>query len=106
MTYIPPLVANIVKANEKLSNYGIGPISDKSLPFYAGRWVDPITNKIRLLPPASQRFINPLSRNQKLGYLQATILNKWNKFVEIQSQYMNLLKVSDQTYKSKALSAI
>jgi hypothetical protein len=35
---------------------GIGPISNNSLPFYAGRWIDPITNKIRILPKASSKY--------------------------------------------------
>ena len=60
---------NLIRSNETLSTYGIGPISDNSLPFYAGRWIDPTTNRIRLLPQASNKFINPLKRQQKLGYL-------------------------------------
>lgn len=53
MMYIPPLVKNIVAANKNLSVYGIGPIGNNSLPFYAGRWVDPITGRIRTLPTPS-----------------------------------------------------
>ena len=79
--FIPPIIKNIVKANDTLSNYGIGPTSNKSLPFYAGRWVDPITARIRLLPPASRKLLNPASRMQYLGYLQGCLINKWNKFV-------------------------
>lgn len=47
---------------------GFGPISTNSLKLYAGRWIDPITGNIRVLPRADSSLINPLARGQKLGY--------------------------------------
>jgi hypothetical protein len=63
------------------STRGIGPISNNSLPFYVGRWIDPTTGRVRVLPPASKKLISPVDLRQNLGYLQAQILNKWNSFV-------------------------
>lgn len=42
-------------ANDRLSSYGFGPISNsnKGIPLYAGRWLDPVTGSIRILPSAS-----------------------------------------------------
>lgn len=45
---------------------------------YAGRWVDGKTGRIRMLPKASTKFINPTSLPQKIAFAQARLLNKWN----------------------------
>jgi hypothetical protein len=79
--YIPPIVSNIVLANNDFSTAGIGPVSKQSLPFYVGRWFDPLSGRVRILPTISKKLINPIDYRQNLGYLQASILNKWNKFV-------------------------
>lgn len=78
---IPPIVKNLVAADKNFSDAGFGPISQNSMPFYVGRWLDPVTMRVRLLPPASKKYINPLSWSGQKGYLEASILNKWNKFV-------------------------
>ena len=80
--YIPMLVNNIVAMNSSFSKAGIGQKSAKSLPFYAGRWVDTVTGNIRLLPIAKSKYVNPLSYNQKLSYLEARVINKWNQYVD------------------------
>lgn len=81
LQYIPPVISNLVNSNTQLSKFGIGPVSGTSLPFYAGRWIDPVTGRVRLLPTATTAFVNPLSRRQRLGFLQAKMINKWNNFV-------------------------
>jgi hypothetical protein len=37
---IPPIIAQIVNANDALSSVGFGPIKDGGTPLYAGRWLD------------------------------------------------------------------
>lgn len=72
---------DIVTANNKLSNAGFGPINKDSLSLYAGRWIDTVTGRVRVLPNASTKYVNPLSADQRLGYLQARIINHWNNLV-------------------------
>lgn len=61
-----------------LSNSGMGKISTNSQQLYLGRWLDTSTGKIRLLPTASAKYINPASRPEKQAYLEARMINKWN----------------------------
>jgi len=51
-----------------LSNVGFGPISDGGSNLYAGRWIDDATGKIRLLPQATTKYLNPISAPQKVAY--------------------------------------
>lgn len=81
-TYIPNMVKEIVKANTLFSVAGIGPISKNSLPFYAGRYIDKVSGRIRVLPNPTSKYINPLSYKARMSYLQARILNNWNKYVQ------------------------
>lgn len=92
---VPQFVKDIVSANSNLSKYGFGAISKNSSNLYAGRWLDQGTGKVRLLPPADLKYINPASRPQKLGYLQAKIINHWNELVSTNSEYQRLLEISD-----------
>lgn len=78
LNYVPPLVQSIITADKNFSKAGIGQKSPTSLPFYAGRWVDETTGRIRLLPRASTKYLNPISYQQRLQYYQARVLNKWN----------------------------
>lgn len=92
---------NIITANDNLSKYGIGPKSSSSLPFYAGRWIDPASGRVRLLPSVTAKYINPTSYDQKVAFLQANIINKWNRFVDMQAQYIKLLKTAPENYRKK-----
>lgn len=49
---------------------------------YAGRWIDPATGRVRMFPTASTKYLNPGSREQKLLYFKAQLLNVWNKLVD------------------------
>jgi hypothetical protein len=69
---------------------GFGPVSANGAAFYAGRWVDSATGTIRVLPTANSRYLNPISVNQKLGYLQAKLINHWNNLVSTAEQYYKL----------------
>lgn len=79
---VPLIVKDIVAANDNLSTAGFGPVNSNSLALYAGRWMDTTTGTVRILPNASTKYINPLSSKQRLGYLQARILNHWNNLVK------------------------
>jgi len=59
-----------------------------------------------VLPTASTKYLNPLNRNQKLGYHQARILNIWNSLVNEQEQYLNLLHTTPSDYANKRRAAI
>ena len=78
---MPKLVSDIVNFNSVFSNAGIGPISPSSLPFYAGRWIDKVTGRIRVLPNPTSKYINPLSYQAKTSYLEARVINTWNSYV-------------------------
>jgi hypothetical protein len=78
---IPPIIKDIVEANDALSKYGFGPVKPDGVGLYAGRWLDTVTGNLRVLPNASSKYLNPLDVNQKLGYLQARILNHWNNLI-------------------------
>lgn len=78
---MPNFIADIILANSDLSDTGFGPISKNSSNLYAGRWLDQSTGNIRVLPPADDKFINPTSWEQKVGYLEAKVINHWNNTV-------------------------
>lgn len=78
---VPSFVKEIVSANSTLSSVGFGPISQNSSDLYAGRWLDGTTGHMRVLPTANSKYINPTVKEQKLGYLQAKILNHWNNCI-------------------------
>lgn len=71
---------------------GFGPISSNGAALYAGRWVDNTTGSIKVLPTANSRYLNPISVEQKLGYLQAKMINHWNNLVSSAEQYYKLSK--------------
>lgn len=79
--YIPALVNMVVNSNTAFSNAGLGPVSRGGLPFMAGRYIDKVTGRIRVLPKASQKYINPLDYEAKLSYFQARLINKWNEYI-------------------------
>lgn len=102
---VPVLVKDIVAANDAIGKTGFGPIGPNSLALYAGRWIDTVTGNIRVLPNASTKYLNPLSADQRLGYLQARILNHWNNLVKTAEQYNTLLRVKDK-YEAKQVNSI
>lgn len=67
--YVPQTITELVKANMTLSKYGIGRVSAKSLPLYAGRYLDPFTGRIKTMQMMSQKYLNPTSFQQHLLYL-------------------------------------
>jgi hypothetical protein len=75
------MVMTLTQASTVFSAAGIGPKARNGLPFYAGRYVDPATGMVRLLPKASSKFVNPVVYTSKLSYLQARLINKWNDYV-------------------------
>lgn len=60
----------------------MGPITKNGPQFYLGRWLDTATGRVRILPNASTKYINPASKSQKLGYLQARMINCWNTLID------------------------
>jgi hypothetical protein len=90
-----------VKFNPSFSNVGVGPISANGLPLYAGRWVDKATGRVRVLPTATTKYINPISYNSKLSYLEARVLNSWNKYVMAEEQYYNLAGQNKEKWEKK-----
>ena len=64
-----------------MSLYGVGPISPNSLSLYVGRWYDGETGRVRVLPTATSKYLNPFSFKQRKAYHQARILNIWNNLV-------------------------
>jgi len=58
----------LVNADRDLSTTGIGPKTNGGLPLYAGRWIDPVTGALKVLPKANTKYVNPLSKAQKLKY--------------------------------------
>jgi hypothetical protein len=61
---VPNIVKSIVDDNKDFSNYGLGKVSGKTFPLYAGRWIDPVTGKVKMLPKASAKYLNPASYSQ------------------------------------------
>jgi hypothetical protein len=64
-----------------LTDAGIGPIRRGGIDLYAGRYFNPLTNRIDVLPKANKALVNPLSYQQNLAYQQAKLLNSWNSYV-------------------------
>lgn len=60
ITQVPAFVGDVVKANQYLSSTGFGQISDNSADLYAGRWLDNISGRVRVLPEASDKMVNPV----------------------------------------------
>ncbi len=81
---IPVLIRNIISANSALSGTGFGPIKSGGIALYCGRWIDQETGRIRLLPTATTKYLNPAVRNQKLGFYEARTLNHWNNLISTQ----------------------
>lgn len=73
---------------------------------YAGRWLDETTGRIRLLPEADNKYLNPGSRQQKLGYLQAKIINHWNQLIDSNAEYQRLLKTTDEKFRKQSVKSI
>lgn len=73
-----------------LSTSGFGPLKRGGLALYAGRWIDPVSGRVRLLPPASSDYVNPLSFEQNRQLRQARILNSWNKLVDEMDSYLKI----------------
>lgn len=46
---------------------------------YAGRWLDKATGRVRVLPPVSTKYIDPISFSQRLAYYQGKVINHWNQ---------------------------
>lgn len=65
---------------------------------YAGRWVDPVTGRVRVLPTANDKYTNPFSYNQKVGYYQAKIINHWNSLISMAQDLRNLKNKGPQKY--------
>jgi hypothetical protein len=65
-----------------LTKTGFGAIKQGGVALYAGRWLDPATGRVRILPKAQSKFVNPLSYNQKMNYFKSRLLNIWNNLVE------------------------
>lgn len=63
------MVQQLVSMNDDFSKAGIGQVSAKSLPFFVGRFIDPVTGRIRILPKASVKYLNPFSYKAKISYL-------------------------------------
>lgn len=68
-SFVPAMVYELMKSNLTLSKYGIGRVSAQSLPFYAGRYLDPFTGRIKTMQMMSQKYLNPTSYKQHLFYL-------------------------------------
>lgn len=101
---VPVLVKDIVTANTTLSQNGFGPIKSGGIALYAGRWLDTATGTVRLLPTASTKYLNPVSADQRLGYLQARILNHWNNLVATAEQYNTLSQMKEKWQQNKIKS--
>lgn len=56
-------------ANAAVVGKNMGPLKKGGKGIYAGRWVDPVTGEMRVLPEANMKYVNPFSYEQKLGYL-------------------------------------
>lgn len=85
---------NIIDADKEFSKSGIGPIKKGGLQLYAGRYLSP-TGYVRTLPNATSKFINPLDWYQKINYLQARVLNKWNSYVRTSEELDTLITKND-----------
>jgi hypothetical protein len=89
-TVIPPIIRNLVRANKEFVKTGFGPVSANSFPLYAGRFVDPLTGRIRTLPTPSSKYINPRNLQDVVRYYEARVLSGWNTFVRAQQNLYNL----------------
>lgn len=75
---MPTLVKQLVADNAQYSKYGIGPISKNSLSLYVGRWYDPVSGRVRILPAASRKLANTRDWGSMNEYYKTRVMNKWN----------------------------
>lgn len=61
MEQLPGFMQQLMLDNENLSKAGMGPIKNKGIGLYLGRWLDTSTGRVRLLPNASTKYVNPKS---------------------------------------------
>jgi len=66
--FIPPIVKNLILANDLFVKSGFGPIGKNSFPLYAARFIDPLTDRIRTLPKPSMKYVNPKRLDDVLRY--------------------------------------
>lgn len=92
MKAVPPLVKNLIQANDHFDKTGVGPVSKNSLPLYVGRYVDPLTGDVRTFPKPSSKYVNPRKIEQVVSYYQARVLAAWNSFVRSEQNLMSLYK--------------
>lgn len=77
----PHAITDIVSSSKALHVSGFGPKKRGGLGLYVGRWADPKTGRVRLLPRATKKLLNPASYQQALAFKEARLLNKWNGLV-------------------------
>lgn len=61
MAQLPGFMQQLVTDNTNLSKVGMGPIKKNGIALYLGRWLDTSTGRVRLLPNASTKYVNPSS---------------------------------------------
>lgn len=103
---VPTLIQDIVDANSSLSKTGFGPLRKGGLALYAGRWIDPATGRVRLIPTASKDYINPLSYDQTIAFHQARLLNNWNKLVNDMEAYNKLMATDRLKFETDAETSL
>lgn len=79
---LPVAVANVIRASQLLTDTGVGPKRRGGIDLFAGRYFNPVTNRIDVLPKATKTLLNPLSYEQRLAYQQAKLLNTWNSYIQ------------------------
>lgn len=75
------MVRSIVQADKHFGLAGFGPVSKNSAGLYAGRYLDPSTNRIRTAPAPETKTVNPFSWSSVYAAAQLALLNKWNSYV-------------------------
>jgi len=66
--FIPPIVQNLVLANDLFVSTGFGPVGKNGFPLYAARYIDPLTDRVRTLPKPSSKYVNPKRLDDVLRY--------------------------------------
>lgn len=57
--FVPEMIKQLVRADTSLGLASFGPINNKSLPFYVGRYVDPRKGTMKAISAPSTKLVNP-----------------------------------------------
>ena len=92
------MVQAVIAANKELGFNGLGPVSQKSLPLYAGRFTDRVTGQIKTISTFPSSLTNPASAASLQTQLESSLVAKWNSYVKAEESLLKFFQKVEKNY--------